>query len=604
MRSRALRLRNVLRAAVALGLLFVAESAFAQVSARVSQDRVHVNEPFELILDSSDENGGSPDLSALRAKFAVLSQATSETMRVVNGHRSSRSELRLTLMAREAGDLSIPAIRFGSEETQPIPLKVLKASTEEVAQTSDRVFVEVSAEPTTALVQSQIVYTVRLYWASQLADLRQVAAPETEGPYTVTEPLGNARVYEQVVKGVRYRVSELRYALFPQTPGVLTIKPSTFTALELDQAQGGFNPYGYGAAPSGKPISASSESLQITVKPIPAKAPSKPWLPASNVQITEAWPTSEPELRVGEPTTRTLMVVAQGLPAAKLPALEPQYPKGLKTYSENPTLENRPTEKGLTGIRRERTTIVPTEDGRFRLPPIQLRWWNTALSRAESAEVPARSIRVLPALPGESTPTRPQAPAHGQQYPLMAPPAAPWSAMNEPPVEPQPLPASPGRKPRAEEEPSWLVWLSLVLGMGWLGTAATWWLSRRGARATPSSPEPSPARPAKPKPLPPALQALRTACEQGDRHAAQDALLTWGRQTWPAEAVTSLGILATLTTPPLTEEIQALDRSLYGAQGTLWSAQRLWDALRSFRPPQSDRPGISDEMMTPLNPSE
>ncbi len=582
-------------------LVMLAGPAAAEVSARISHNPVHLNDAFELTLESTGEQSSAPDLSALRRQFDVLTQATSQTVRVVNGRRSIRGELRLTLMAREPGDQSIPAIRFGDEQTSAIPIKVLEATTEAVAPGSDKVFVEVSAEPPATLVQSQILYTVRLYWATPLIDLRQVAAPEIEGPYTVVERVGNARQYETTSNGVSYQVSELRYALFPQTPGTLTIKPARFTALEVDQSRGGFAPFGYGPAPTGKAISVHSGPLQVTVKPIPAKAPSKPWLPTSSLQLLEAWPTQKPEFRVGQPINRTLMVVAEGLPAAKLPALEPDYPPGLKTYSDNATLENRTSEKGLIGVRQERTTIVPTDDGRFLLPAIQVRWWNTAQSRAETAELPARSVRVLPALPGASQPAQPPAAGRQQQYPLVAPPTAPWSAMREPPLEPGlAVATSHSGGPR---KASWLVWLSLLLGIGWLGTAAAWWLSRRGAARAPAG-QRSPARPPeKPQPLSPALEALRAACEQGDRHAAQDALLIWGRQSWPDQPVTSLGALAALTSPPLREQIQGLDRSLYGAQGNLWNGQSLWDALRSFRLPKTQGPVVPDQILTPLNPS-
>jgi len=592
--------RAGMRGVLAFVLVVFAGPAVAEVSVRISQHAVHVNQAFDLILDSTGEEGGPPDLAALRSQFDVLSQSTSETTRVINGRRSSRSELRLTLMAREAGDQTIPPIRVGSEQTEAIPLKVLESASEDVAPGSDKIFVEVSAEPKAALVQSQVLYTVRLYWAAQLSNLRQVSAPETEGPYTVVERVGNAREYQQIRDGVAYRVSELRYALFPQTPGMLTIKPTRFTAYELDQGRGGFNPFGYAPAGPGKSVGVSSEALQVTIKPIPAKAPSKPWLPAASLQVQEAWPTEEPEFRVGRPIKRTLMVVAEGLPAAKLPPLEPSYPKSLKTYSENATLENRPSEKGLIGVRQERVTIVPTEDGRFRLPAIQIHWWNTAANRPETAELPARSIRVLPTLPGAPQPAQPPAARYQQQYPLVAPPTAPWSSTQEPPLEAAP-PSAIVEGEGAKEAP-WLVWLSLLLGIGWLGTATAWWMSRRDAARAAAAPRPRTRRVEKPPPLPPALEALRSACEDGDRHAAQDALLAWGRQSYPDQPVTSLGALASLTSAPLRAEIQALDRSLYGAQGSLWSGQRLWDALRIFRLPKSRDSVIPDQMLTPLNP--
>jgi len=571
----------------------------AEVKVRLSHNPVQLHETFELTIESSGERGGAPDLSAIKQDFEVVDRTTSQSIRVVNGRASHKGELRLTLMPRRSGEVRIQPITVGDEQSEPILIKVLEPDPNQVTQSSDAVFLEVGTDRESALVQAQVIYTVRLYWKAQLADLK-LSAPQTQGPYTVVEQLGDSREYRKTVNGMTYQVSELRYALFPQTPGALTIRPAELTAFETAPPQRPYDPFSYFSQPrAGKRIRVQSEALQLTVRPIPAKAPSKPWLPATNLQLAEAWPEADPEFRVGKPITRTLMVLADGLPAAKLPLLEPQYPEGLKTYTENATLENRPSPQGLTGVRQERTTLVPTREGSFTLPAIEIRWWSTRDRGTELAQLPSRRIRVLPALPETIAPTQPPAPPVQQQYPLMSPPPSSWSPAREPPSGPEPTPQAAAATPA--EPASWSIWLPLLLAIGWIATAAAWWLSRRGA------PAPSMARPidqeAEAPPLSPGLRSFQEACQHSDGHAAQEALIAWGRENWPDQPITSLGALASLTPPDLAREIQALDRALYSSTPGSWDCRGLWEAVTRFHLPTSASATASGESLFPLNPN-
>jgi hypothetical protein len=580
-------------------LLAQALPATAAVKVRLSHNPVRLNEPFELTIESTGEKGGTPDLSDIRAHFEVIDQATSQTLRVINGQASHRGELRLTLMPRHTGELKIPPITVGDQRSEPILIQVLEPDPNDVMQGSDKVFLEVGTDRESVLVQAQVLYTVRIYRSAQLADLR-LSPPRTKGPYTVVEQLGESRDYRETVNGIVYQVSELRYALFPQTPGLLTIEPAEVTAFEMEQPRGA---YSYFSRPrAGRRISVRSEPLDLTVKPVPAKAPSRPWLPATKLQLAEAWPESDPKLRVGKPVTRTLMVLADGLPAAKLPPLEPEYPEGLKTYTENATLENRTSAQGMTGVRQERTTLVPTREGFFELPAIEIHWWSTKDNRGQVARLPARRIEVLAPVPEPVSAPKPPATLAQPQYPLIAPPPSTWTPRSPPATEMEP--SGPGVTAAPKRSAPWTLWLASALAIGWLATAVAWWRSRRRAahQGTGTAgidrglPQPQP-------PSSPGLQALQQACLHGDRHAAQVALLTWGHEVWPDQAVTSLGALAALTPPDLGREIQTLDRALYGSTGTGWDCAALWAALTRFHVTARSGSTLPDETLTPLNPN-
>jgi hypothetical protein len=140
----------------------------------------------------------------------------------------------------------------------------------------------------------------------------------------------------------------------------------------------------------------------------------------------------------------------------------------------------------------------------------------------------------------------------------------------------------------------------VLFGIGWLGTAIAWAMTRRAPGAAGSRRKPDASETTLSSS--PGLQALQQACLHGDRHAAQEALLAWGREIWPDQPVTSLGALAGLAPPDLAREIQALDHSLYGSGGASWDCAALWGAMSRFHRPTHPGSALESEALTPLNP--
>ena len=56
---------------------------------------------------------------------------------------------------------------------------------------------------------------------------------------------------------------------------------------------------------------------QIRIRPAPADTQVQPWLPAQQLTLEEAWSASPEQLELGQPLTRTLALIADGLTAAR-----------------------------------------------------------------------------------------------------------------------------------------------------------------------------------------------------------------------------------------------------------------------------------------------
>jgi hypothetical protein len=243
-----------------------------------------------------------------------------------------------------------------------------------------------------------------------------------------------------------------------------------------------------------------------------------------------------------------------------LPELAPkaagQSPADIKRYPDQPLLNEQKLASGLASVRQEKIALIPTRSGSYRLPPMEIPWWNTKTDRMEIARLPERILTVLPGARTEET----------------APSAVATSGPESSPAAAQPAPA-PAEAPRAAGG-AWF-WLALLFGLGWLGTAAAWWLSGKPRK----SEVPQPAD--DPRSSHSAINALRVACQKNNPAEARQALLDWARQRRPSAPPIGLDELKSRCGVDLRREIEQLNQVLYRDPASDWQGQTLWSAFRS-----------------------
>ena len=131
-----------------------------------------------------------------------------------------------------------------------------------------------------------------------------------------------------------------------------------------------------------------SQPLVIDVKPIPAEFDGAYWLPADRVELREQWPADLTGLVAGEPVTRSIVLIADGLTAAQLPEIELQAIDGIKQYPDQPVLQDRRNSKGIHAQRAQKVALIPGSPGIYRVPEISVNWWNRATGQLETATLP------------------------------------------------------------------------------------------------------------------------------------------------------------------------------------------------------------------------
>ena len=107
-----------------LAAFMVAIPLRAEVNARLSHSSIGQNEPVTLTLESDGAATAAPDLSPLEREFHIVNRSSRHSMRSFNGRRSQSTTITLTLIPMRGGELTIPAIAFGQERSQPLRLSV------------------------------------------------------------------------------------------------------------------------------------------------------------------------------------------------------------------------------------------------------------------------------------------------------------------------------------------------------------------------------------------------------------------------------------------------------------------------------------------------
>ncbi|MEO8459385.1 MAG: BatD family protein [Dokdonella sp.] len=549
-------------AVVAIALLLVlhaiAVPAFAAdattVRAWLDRDSMQLGETVTLNVEASGSVDGQPDFSALSSDFKQGATQSSQQMSFVNGVSSNKTLWAVALEPKHAGTIAIAPITVGSAVTTPLTLNVLPPATSATTHSGDDVFLEVHAEPLSPYVQQQVRYTVKLYFVFDLTD-GNLGEPAGDG--IQMQRLGQDKRYVAEVGGRRYHVVERHYALVPERSGAVTLPALTFRGSASDprDPMGMFN--------RGRAVSATSDAIDLVVRPKPATWGNSPWLPAADVSLRDEGDVVS-EVRVGDPLTRTVRIQAQGLGYEQIPELQFTAPAGFDVYPDKPQTQTRDDGTWLFGERIRKFAFVPTKPGKFTLPGMTVRWWNTTTDRAETATLPEREVTVLPAsATNVATPT--PTPSAATPSLSISPAAASPDAQDGLAIAPTLDDGASGR------------WRALaLLGFAlWIFTLLVWWSRsrRKPVAATVQTVAQESLDSAA------ARASFLRSCSLGELAGAERSLIAWARSERPD--VRNLGeVLLRLDDPVQREALLNLQRARYAGAATDGLASALQSAFR------------------------
>ena len=528
-----------------LFILLITSNGFATINVFSDRNPVNLDDSFTLIFQSRTSSIDSPDFSPLEKDFDILSNSQSSQIQIINGQQSQTIKWTLTVMAKRTGNLIIPAIYFGQEQSAPSNINIQEAN-KMTEPSQGELFLEVEAIPTTPYVQSQVIYTVRMFYALSLQEARLSEPNDTE---ILIKKLGEDRNYQTQRQGKQFKVIERKYALFPQKSGSLTLQAIELKAQVIDKQAPRYNFFSQARTHIKR---VRSKTITLDVLPIPSTFKGKNWLPARNLILKDSFSDKIPEFKVGEPVTRTLSLLADGLTVGQLPEFIIRE-STLKQYTDQPTLQEQIIEHGLGSIREEKIAIIPSKAGEYMLPAIEIPWWNTQTNKMAIIKLPARSITVAPTTIQEQTPVTPQI--------TVIPP---------------------------DNTYNYYKWLTFIFAFGWIVTLMTWgWVMRTKTSSQEKGEKDNDKKMA--------IKNLKEACHNNNAQKAKDALLAWHRQTGVPNSV-----LGQHCDQPLQAEIQKLNQFLYGQTIKNWQGNQLWKEFKAHQPKKERQTRNMENGLKPL----
>ena len=526
----------------------------ASITAQLDVSPVLVNDTFHLTYTASGSVDDDPDFSPIKTDFEVLSTQQSSNMSMINGNISRSKKWTLTLMAKEKGIFTIPAISFGTDKAPKVNV-VVKAVPLSNSTTPDQNFIlEMESSKKNGYIQQQFIITVRLLIAQNINNY-QFSELTTSNPDTLILPLGKDQQYKTYRGAKQYIIVEKKFALFPQKAETLKINPFIAAIAITNQSNGRFyDPYN--TRTTTKRL--HTKAISLTIKDIPAQYTSKHWLPSSSVKLKEGWPKNK-KFIAGEPITRTLTISAVGLTSAQLPEIAQKSIDGLKQYPDKPESQEQQKTNGLIATRKQKLALIPTKAGSYTLPAISIPWWNTKTNKMETARLSKRTFRVLP---GINNTARSPAKPNTNDSPDILKDAG--TTLDD-------------SKDKTNISDSLWFWLSIMFFVLWLLTLFLW---RRAKSQSPQQNEKSDTTSLS---LSPCLKHLKTACEMNNAQETKTALLEWAKLVFPETNTNNLSDIAKLVAEPLQQDIMAINAFLYSPQNDEWQCDNIYEKCKAHK---------------------
>mgnify|MGYP000016904536 CR=1 FL=1 len=513
-----------------------------EIKTTLDRNPVSINESVQLTFTATESPDDDPDFSPLEKDFEILNQSQRSNSSWVNGKSTKTIQWVLKIMPKKTGGIFIPAISFGDDNSQMAKLIVTQNQTTANNNQDADLFLEVEATPKTPYVQSQVLYTLKLY---SKVNLSQAKLSELEISDALVEKLGEVKKYNTKRNGVEYTVNELNYAIFPQKSGVIDIDPMALTAEVISRSQPRFN--GFFNRQISKTKRVLSNAIRLNVQAVPETFKGKRWIPASQVVIEEKWSGASNQMKIGEPLTRTLTLLAVDNTVAQLPELHNNTEiEQLKTYPDQPVLKEQKRNEGLIAFREEKIAFIPSKAGSYTLPAIEIPWFNTRTQTMEVARVAERTVTAIAATTSQNN----------------------ISTIDK--IVAEPISITPETTTVKAVENKFWMWLSIILACGWLLTILLFFTLRKPKQLAPAPID------NKEITIKESIKALKKACAENKPLAAKNALLAWGKILHSSQ---TLSAIAPHCEARLRDEILHLNQSLYASQAEPWQGKKLFQTF-------------------------
>jgi len=363
-------------------------TAELKVSAAVDKTSVDVGEEILLTIDISGESVNIPSIEVPPiANFSIYSSGRSQSMSFVNGQVSNSISFRYVLIANAQGKFIIPALNLKYDgktySTQDIEISVSasqktsvasanqsvnKVTTQDTTLSDKAIFVKAIADKSSVYVNEQLTYYFRLYRRVDFLNQPQFAPPGFSGFWSESYPPTNNMTE---INGKQYMLSELKFVLFPTSPGKITIDQST---LQCQIASNNPNDFFDGFFAMGKPITLRTDPITINVYPLPNK--DKPTNFSGAVGQYEIQAQSDKlNTKTNDPVTLSIIVSGSGN-IKTLPEPQMSQLMEFRKFDTASTYDINKSAGKFTGSKTFKTLLSPQSSGTKTIPAIEFSYFD------------------------------------------------------------------------------------------------------------------------------------------------------------------------------------------------------------------------------------
>lgn len=542
-------------------LILFTTNAYATVSMHLDHDKINLNETLTLTITTDNpKNQSAPNINILEKDFSILSAEHRMNYQFNNGISNTNNEWVYLLFPKHTGIIHLPQISIGQEKTtSTLTIEVNTASTKTPTQ-QDKikdiqplgdVFIKSHVNTHSSYINAEIIYTVKVFSRRHLLDI-DYTPPII--PNALVIPINDGQQTQTLVGNDVYSVQVLKYAVFPNISGTITIKPPVLSALMVD-----FIP---------ERVQVTGQTATINVKSAPQGI--EPFLPAHKIELSESFAPQAAHLKEGQTLTRIITIKGIGVPSSLLP-IPTLTSKNLEVYPNPPTLQDLQSAQGITGASTIKVTYLFEKNGTYSLPAINIPWFNIKTQTLENAALPSHTFTIT------QENSKFDAASKIKQTPNI------------------------NTHTKTTPQISWWMISTLILSLIVLYLLIRPWLifKKLIQKLKPTNKNPSLAK---------IKRELYKACQEQNPHKAAQGILSWANLNWSNLNKPYLNlkqISEHCKNTNLAIEIDTLIQHLYGQNPQdIWHGVKFWQAFAAFIKKKHDKSHTKkhENHLPPLNP--
>lgn len=353
---------------------------FAQeVRATVSSNKIQVSDVFTFKIEAlNSSKNPEVELAPLLNDFSVISGPAQQTsMQWVNGKSSSSRSLSWTLVAKKEGQYTIPSLNvtMGKDVFKTNPISMTVADSDLDYQTNE-LFLEMDIDKNNAFVGEQITVTYKLYTRVNMS-IQNVDFPKHSGFWTEDLYVPDQVQFQDVVlDGVSYKSAIIyRIALFPTKSGKLELTPMTMNCNVVVKSNNNlFNDPFFGSFGNQTvPKVLRTKQTTINAKEFPGEIPDGFTGAVGNFKISS---TIVPkDVKANNATTLKIELKGTGnIEVLNIPEI--QFPQNIEVFPPTIETNKEPFRDKISGTVSKEYILIPRKTGRYKIPPIDITYFN------------------------------------------------------------------------------------------------------------------------------------------------------------------------------------------------------------------------------------